>query len=536
MKGRWAALALVAGISLAAVSPVIANGMVPLSPSRSQDLFKDEPEPWRAYFQAARKAEQLADPLARCLAYPDLPGTQWLAGYGAAHCHYHFGRVPTVAETDGLVSAGNIDELERRLGALLATHETEVPERESVHRFFQYLSEAPKDALRITERWVALAPDSALAAIARGSALKGAGWEARGTNWSRETSDLQMRVMSAYFDQAEDQFRRAIKLQPDWVYGYVGLIDIGKADRDEAGEWAFEKANAIDPGCGEIAYRRMQGLEPRWGGSWEAMEAYSKQLALHVERRPLLANQISQPYADFISMVDREQRYTPKAIALLEVAVQTSGLEAGLHAAADAIINPSEGRPDTSRGVAMLLQESRFEPAGAWADRVIGGYFVRRDPAWAKSVLQRAVAEEPDNAYGRYYLGAANYNTGNFAEAEPHYLAAAEDPDYLAVALGELATMWLLDSGLEPGKAVAKARPFVERLLQAHPKNADGLYLRIVLKAAGPKGVLDEALIREFLAVADRSHPLQERRRAELSRALDALKKGPPSGVSVTFD
>ena len=88
----------------------------------------------------------------------------------------------------------------------------------------------------------------------------------------------------------------------------------------------------------------------------------------------------------------------------------------------------------------------------------------------------------------------------------------------------------------EDSRSVAKVRPFVERLLQAQPKNADGLYLRIVLKAAGPKGVLDEALIREFLEVADRSHPLQERRRAELSRALDALKKGPPSGVSVTFD
>ncbi len=536
MTGRWAALALVAGIVFAGVSTAIAKEVAALPAGGSPDRFKDEPEPWRTYFRAARKAEQIADPLERCLAYPDLPGTQWPAGYGAAHCHYHLGRVPTVAETDALVSAGNIDELEQRLRSLLATHETDVPERESVHRFFQLLSEEPKDGLRITERWVALAPDSALAAVARGSALKGAGWEARGEDWARETSDTQMRAMSAYFDQAEIQFKRATELQPGWVYPYIGLMDIGKADRDEIGEWGFEKANAIDPGCGEVAYRRMQALAPRWGGSWGAMEVYAKQLAVHVARRPLLANQISELYSDFIAMVDVDQRRTPKAIALLESAVQTSGLEAGLRAAAAAIMDPSEGEPDRRRGVAMLLQESRFQPAGTWSDRQIGSYFVRRDPAWAKSVLRRAVAAAPDDAFGRYSLGAANYNSGDFDEAEPHYLVAANHPDYEAEALGELATMWLLDAGLEPGKAAAKAKPFVERLLKAHPKNANGLYLRIVLKAASPQGFPDETLIREYLAVADHSDPRQERRRAGMTKLLADLKKGPPSGISVTFD
>lgn len=534
MTGWWAALAVAGGISLAGASAAIAQDLAPLPPSGSHDLFKHEPEPWRTYFTAARKAEQVVGPLERCLAYPDLPGTQWPAGYSAAHCHYHFGRVPTVAETDALVSADNVDELERRVHMLLATHDSEVPERESVHRFFRQFS--TEEGLRVTERWVAHAPDSALAAIARGNALKGAGWEARGTKLARETPAEGMRAMSEYFDQAETAFRHAIELQPDWVYPYVGLIDIGKADRDEAGEWAFAKAKAIDPGCGEVAYRRMQTLEPRWGGSWAAMEEYSTQLAVHVRDRPLLANQLSAQNADIVSMSDKDQGYTPEAIALLESALQTSGLELALNFAADAFINPSEGAPDMRRGVAMLLQESRFRPAGAWGGRMIGGYFVRRDPVWARSVLQRAVAAEPESAYGRYYLGAANYNTQNFDEAETHYLYAADDPDYRAGALGELASMWLLDSALEPEKAAIKAKPYVERLLKAHPKDPLGLYLRIVVKAASPRGSLDEALIREFVAVADRTNSVQERRRAEMVRVLDAMEKGTLSNVSVEFD
>lgn len=528
MTGRWVGVAAAAFLSFAGISPVFGSVYVALPAGQSQDLFKDQPEPWRAYFLAARKAEQLPDPLQRCLAYPDLPGTQWPTGYVEAHCHYHLGRVPTMAEADALVAAGNVDELERRLRALLAVHETDGPERESIHRFFQELSNVPKDGLRITERWVALAPKSALAAIARGSALKGAGWEARGEEWARKTTDMQMRVMTAYFDQAEEEFRRAIKHEPDWVYPYVGLIDIGKADRDDVGEWGFKKANAIDPGCGEIAYRRMQSLMPRWGGSWAAMEAYAKDISVHVPRRPLLANQLSEPYADYIGMLDRSQRYTPQAIALLETALKLSGLEAALDAAAAAIISPAEGAPDKRRGVAMLLQKSRFQPAGPWADREIGSFFVRRDPAWARHVLQPAVAAEPDNVFGRYYLGAANYNTRNFAEAEPHYLVAADDPDYTESALSELASMWLLDAGLEARKAVAKAKPHVERLLKAYPKNANGLYLRIVMKAMSPDGKppFDEAMIREFVAIADRNDPVQERRRTAMLKVLDALKQG----------
>lgn len=509
----------------------------PLPASPSQELFKDEPEPWRTYFRAARKAEQLADPLQRCLAYPDLPGTQWSTGYIAAHCHYHLGRVPTLAETDALVTAGDIQALERRLRALMAAHETEVPERESIHRFFQELSNTPKDGLRITERWAALAPDSALAATARGSALKGAGWEARGEEWSRETSDMQMRVMTAYFDQAEEEFRRAIKLEPDGVYPYVGLIDIGKADRKKVGEWGFKKANAIDPGCGEVAYRRMQALTPRWGGSWPAMQAYAQELSARVARRPLLLNQLSEPTADYISMLDGDQRYTPQSLALLESAVQTSALEAALRANAAALIYLTEGARDKRRGVALLLQEARFQPGNEWADREIGSYFVRRDPAWSRHVLQRAVASEPANVFGRYYLGAANYNSGHVAEAEPHYLAAAESPDYREAALGELASMWLFDAKLERTKAAAKARPHVERLLKANPKNPTGLYLRIVVSAMAAKGnpAFDKAMIREFVAVADRRDPVQERRRATMIKLLEALEKGVPAGFDLSF-
>lgn len=526
MSGRRVASVVVGALMLAlSVGAIAGEASTALGDPRTADPFKDEPEPWRGYFEAARKAEQHGDALERCLAYPDLPQTQWPTGYAAAHCHYHLGRVPTMAEVDAMVSSGDVDALEQRVNVLSAVHDGEGPEREIIHRFFDQFSEAPRDGVRIAEQWVKQAPDSPAAAVAFGSALKGAGWDARGGAWAQETPKPQMREMSAYFDQAETAFRNAIKHEPNWVYPYIGLMEIGKADRDDVEEWGFAQAHALDPGCAELVFRRMQSLKPRWGGSWRAMEAYARQIESYVEQRPLLANQLSEPLADFVSALENEQRRSPQALAMLEQAVQLSGLEDALDDAAEAIINPTEGQGDHRRGAALLLQASRFKPVKTWANRAIGSYFVRLDPVWARQVLKRAVAAEPDSAFGRYYLGAANFNAGYFEEAETHYLAAAESSEYLGSALSELAAMWLIESGLETPEATAKARPFVERLLQAQPKHQDGLYLQIFLEAGSEGGTWDEELIQDYLAVADAKDPQQAQRRADLLNLLEVLKK-----------
>lgn len=536
MKACVQACVLATGVWFAGIAAGQGAASTPLGAAPANDAFKTEAEPWRSYFIAARKAEQLADPLARCLAYPDLPGTQWPAGYAAAHCHYETGRVPTIAEVEALLSAGEVGRLEQRLRELMAAHEAGLPERESIHRFFQQLSEVPDDGLRVTQQWITAAPHSALAAIARGSALKGAGWDARGVKWARETASGQMRMMSGYFNEAEEEFRRAISLEPRWVYPYIGLVDIGKADRPDVGEWGFAEARAIDPACGELAYRRMQSLEPRWGGSFAAMEAYAHELAAHVGRSPLIANQMSAPYVDAVDMLEDEQESSPEALALLERAVRISGLELGLHTTASALLNPTTGTPDRTRAVAMLLQESRFKAAGTWADRNIGRYFVATDPAWALHLLRRAVAADPANAHGRYYLAAANANAGNFAEADLHYRAAATDSGFEESALAELATMWLLDARLEPRAGAAKARPLVERLLAAHPRHPDGLYLRAVIDIVDGTGLPTAQPIRDFLAVADPANPEHARRRAALIPLLRHIESGSREPISVSFD
>lgn len=490
--------------------------------------FESMKAPWRDYFLSARQAVQLPNRLEQCLAFPDLPDTKWPQGYGAAHCHYHWGQVPTAADIKAYLDRNDVAGLEANLVRLFSKHDTPGPEQESTHAFFHQFTEldeasfAEIDAL--TERWTRLAPESALAATARASYLRGRGWSARGAKFSRHTPREQMDAMSTWFDRAEAEYRRAIRLAPESIDPYIGLVNIGKADRDDVGEWAFKKANAIDPGCADLVYNRMTGLMPRWGGSHRAMEAYMADFAPHVATRPLLANQLSTLYFDYVSVMEHEQKYTPEAAGIVDAAVTRSGLEESLHLAADVALNIKE-HADPTRAAALLLQESRFNAIIPWGSRQIGRRLVRDDPAWALAVMQPAVLAEPDNAYGRYLLAAAHYNSGNYKDAERHYLVAAEHADHREDSLRELASMWLLDAGLPQAEAARTAKPYIDRLLEVSPDNGRGLLLRIHATVFAEKSFPMD-VVNRFLEVADANDPVQARARDQLQKMMEAKPKG----------
>lgn len=88
-------MATIAVVRTSVAAATAQAAAAPLEAGRPRhDAFDDQSEPWRSYFRAARAAGQHADPLRRCLEYPDLPDADWPLGYAGAHCHYPHGRVP----------------------------------------------------------------------------------------------------------------------------------------------------------------------------------------------------------------------------------------------------------------------------------------------------------------------------------------------------------------------------------------------------------------------------------------------------------
>lgn len=504
-----AVLALSAWVSATATAGVADIEVPPgLDDQAEATLFMDIGPPWRDYFLQARRAEREPDALQRCLASPDFPDTAWPDGYSEMHCHYHFGDSVFPDEIKAHLDRGDIAGLEARVETLMARHDTSGPERESGHRFFHLLTGSDPVIGPATERWVEMAPHSALAATARATYLRGEGARARGGRFVKRTLPGQLHAMSRWFDQAEAEYRRAIGLRPGLLDAYIGLMNIGKFDRSIVEEEAFAKARDLDPGCAEVAYTRMTALLPRWGGSYPQMEAYWDELAPHLSTTPMLANQQSERYADYVSSMDRELRLQREAAGILELGLRMSGNEDVLHAAAANTLHSDGGSPDRTRAAALLLQESRFRSQSAWGSRHIANFLGRYAPRWALQFAHAAAEEEPGNAWGRYLLAAANYNSGRFTEAERQYLVAARDEVQRPFALRELSAMWLFDAGLSPRDGATRARPHIDQLRELYPDDGQGLLLDIYATAA-KKGQVPQELVDRFLEVADLDDPVQ---------------------------
>ena len=516
---KLASLALLLSVN-GVVSAGDLDSSAPLSEKPKGTLFPDAPAEWRDYFIHTRRAERAPDALTRCLAYPDLPGNRWPLGYSAMHCHYHHAPTLSPTEIGDYLARDDVAELEAQVESILARHAHPGVERESSHRFFHQLDMRSPDIDRITARWVELAPDSAFAAVARAKFFSKSGWHARGSRFAGRTLQGQMSAMSEWFDKAEAEYRRAIVLRPDFLEAYIGLMHIGKADRQQVGEWAFDKASELDPSCAEVAYIRMNALLPRWGGSYPRMQSYWSELESYLETTPMLANQRSAIYVDYVSVMEQSQRYQPEAAGILELAVLWSANEEAMHIASDSAINYAAGPRDPHRGAALLLQESRYRTLNAWGNRALADYFLQRDAEWALRFARVAVMEEPDDGRGRYLLAAANYNNGNFEDAEQHYLFAVNDDTYRQASLRELGAMWLFDAGLPPAEAAVKAKPHIDRLLAQYPDDGRALLLHFHAENFAGRAVPVEA-INKFVEIADLGDPLQASERA---RILDHMQ------------
>lgn len=367
------------------------------------------------------------------------------------------------------------------------------------------------EADRITQRWLELAPDSPFALVARATVLNTQGSAARGGAWAKDTTPEQFAAMNALFAQAIPLYQRALELAPGLTDAHIGLVSIGKNGLGVGGEARLvDQARRIAPGCAEVALDFMRALEPKWGGSYEAMLAYSKVLEPEVAASPLIANQLSAPYVAVIEVAHRNDDYTAEAASAIDDILAISSNEAMLGVAAAANFRRTDGSAiDEAKAVAYLLQRQRFNQLSAWQARKVGQYLVRQEGEWAVAVLTDAVAQDPESAHSHYYLAAANYNSRRFEEAERHYLLAVGEPDVAKAALTELVGMWMFDAGLPPDDAVRRANPHLDELLSRYPDDSRARLFEL-LRESQRTGGIDSGRMEAWIRTADPGDPLQK--------------------------
>ena len=254
---------------------------------------------------------------------------------------------------------------------------------------------------------------------------------------------------------------------------------------------------------------RMGMLEPRWGGSLQAMERYAETLAPNVKNFPLLANQLAAPLVEAVRIEMAADRYTQRAADVVDAAVRIASNEDALARAAQLSFHRSDGSPtDDIKGLALLLQRERFARLTPWQARQVASKLVQVEPEWAFATASDAVAESPDDAFGHYVLAAASYNVRRFEHAEQHYEIAGRDPRQEQVVLRELVTMWMFDAGLPADAAMAKAGPYLDILLEKYPRDGRARLWDWARREHSGEPITRQWFVA-FLEVADRNDPVQ---------------------------
>jgi hypothetical protein len=511
-------------------------GTLPLPPIPAEapaKVLPSAPEEWRDYFARAREADRIADPLKRCLAYPDFPGNHWPAGHAAAHCRFRAEVDVPVLGLDAVAAyldRGDLKGLHATLDGYLAKHYEPGHVDERLYTFFAQFNAQPRSD-ELSKRWLQQAPNDAYAMLARADYLLEDAWHVRGDKFVAETSSEQLENMRALLDRAEPLFHTAIAANRRLLPAYVNLLSLAMLEGNgQLGDQVQASADDQDPADMALVHQRLRMLTPRWGGSYERMALYISQLTPQLGRQPAIAMYFAQPYLDKVSLLPGDRAYGSDAYGsvaadLLNQAVDAGSLNEALHDAADVAFNRKDAPPDNWRGLALLLQLSRFRfgENDAWSAEMIGWRLLREEPEWALNYLVPASKAGDHQPYMEYLLGAAYYNAHQFQAADAHYHNAVQDPNQRQASLEELSDMWLNSAGLSHERAAVKAKPLVDQLLAYYPRDGRGWVYRFQYQVWMGESIQVKDM-KTFLALADRTDPVQKRAAESFDEVLKRIE------------
>lgn len=146
--------------------------------------------------------------------------------------------------------------------------------------------------------WVQRRPNSAAALLARASFFAASGWHARGTKWARETPDEQFKRMGDFFRLAVADLVAAHRLAPRSIVPYLELMAIaGSQSNLNLSRQLLDEALTLQPNSFLLRLQHMYNLEPRWGGSYEAMAEFAAECAPYAARNVRI--QALKGFADY---------------------------------------------------------------------------------------------------------------------------------------------------------------------------------------------------------------------------------------------
>jgi len=466
----------------------------------------------QAFLTKARQADAIADPLQRCLAYPDPPGSHWNAAAVKAYCRYRNLPIITFDQMRQLIESGHAAELDQRLADALQKQQTDPASQGLLdHIYLSAFHTGSFDIRPTLDAWKRQSPDSAFAYAASGLAYRTMAFDARGAAYIRDTPDSAIVSMERLAREADDDLRHALAIDPRVTPIYPSLMDVGRmgAGRDY-GDRAWRAGLKVAPANFYLHTAAILQAMPKWGGSIGELEDVRRHALAHAAENPLL----------YLAATDAElEKFnfeacrcnTPPEMALMQHTLQDIAPYSRIRYAAEVADAANQ------RGLAAVYFTEAYRFSNLPMDRLGRAFQLVHlgHPRWARDEMNVV-------APGMESLGVLHRGLG-FADM------ALKDN---ANAIDELAEAVRLDAS-DAWSRKSLGRLYVEtqqwdnawyvanQLIQREPDAPDGWRLRADVQMGQPRAGLadtEQDFVKRF-----GNRPDQQ---GELHRIRDALAHG----------
>jgi tetratricopeptide (TPR) repeat protein len=424
-----------------------------------------------AFMAAVHRADDIADPLQRCLSYPDLPGSSWNEETTRTYCQLLNRDSVPLSQIDAWLQQGKADKVDRVFQGYLDAQLHDPNQSDVLDAAMEKagFDTANANTRKIIDKWKQQAPNSAFALAASGMQYLDAAQEARGTGWAYELSDSQVMDTHQLLVLARRDLDQSVSLQPALTRAYSSMIYAGALDGDDDYmDQAAKRGLAVDPANFRIRVQMMNQAQPKWGSAFGGEEEQVSEVEPLMAQHPLLRMVVNAPVAYRLTSADMRRR--PDVVHQVKLAADVNLTHFRLTDLADEAYNHRAYRLATE----LYSEVLRFDPTNmdalVWRD-----YSMRKFgdvDGSIKSIAQTAQRFPNDDAIGAQ-LGKVYMYTGHVKEAESAFLAVIKRDPYNLEALGGLGDLYN-HAGHQPDKAEAIA----DALISHYPEKAAGYIIR----------------------------------------------------------
>jgi TPR repeat protein len=168
--------------------------------------------------------------------------------------------------------------LDRQINALQTDYEQDTEREFVVSSVFSWFKNADPSFESLLQEWLNAYPESYAANLAMGIYYMAMAAEWRGVKYINEIPRTRIENMDRYLEKAVIQFEKSLRMTEKPILSYTYLIAAARYHGDgKASKYWLSEALKCDPYCIRPRSFYMHALEPRWGGSYDAMRAFAEE-------------------------------------------------------------------------------------------------------------------------------------------------------------------------------------------------------------------------------------------------------------------